>query len=535
MNKGIMLLVVCGSLIFGIESAWGQQQVTVRPTLKAATVYLQQAELQFEGVASIPNGSSEVVFTDLPRNVNPSSVQVSAGSDITLLSASFSLNFLKSPEDHPAVRKLRDSVELMTQQVRQLQGQKEVVKGLMELLQSNREVGGENTGVQLEQLSRVYDYYNQRMSELHRQRLDLEEKEKKASERLLRLQQQLGELNQRLQQPSGQVVVAVASPSTRSVRFTLILVANDAGWTPVYDMRVKDVTSPVQVSYKASVYQNTGIDWNDVRLKLSTGNPAAGAAGPTLYPWYLDFYQPVSLQEVQIVQGKNRAEIQSAPTLMEDAYSKTAADFTQVRQMQLAVEFDISLPYTILSGSKPQLVSVQDHQLPATYRYYCIPKLDDDVFLKAAISGWENLNFLPGMANVFFEGAFVGQTHINPAETGDTLSVSLGRDRSIIVKRETVKEFTRTTTFGDQVRKSMRYRLSARNNRKEAITLELIDQIPVSRQSKIEVSPDESGGAQLNKETGQLTWLLGIRPAEEQQVQFGFTVKYPKGKPPAGL
>lgn len=531
-SSSIILLAGTAAAVVVTARLCGQQPVAVKPVLKSATVFLQGAELNFEATASLSSGMNDVVITDLPRNTNPSSLQVSAMAEVTILSASFRLNYLTEPEEHPAVRKLRDSIELMTNHIRLLQGQRSTVKGLQELLQANREVGGENTGVQLEQLSRVYDFYQQRMTELTKQQLELEDKEKKAADRLKRLQQQLGDISQKLQQPVGQVVVAVASPAARTVRFSLSLVTPDAGWAPVYDLRVKDISAPVQISYKASVQQQTGTDWKEVRLKLSTGNPSAGAAGPRLLPWYLDFEQPRLVQQELMAPSATRQK--------EGRYDhrdemSTAAAFTTVRQTQLAVEFDIALPYTIISGSKPQLVSVQEYQLPATYRYYCIPKLDDDAFLKAAVSGWEALNLLPGPAHVFFEGAYVGQTLVDVSETGDTLSILLGRDRSLVVKRETLRAFAKTQFLGDNVRKSYTYAISVRNNRKEAITLELMDQYPISQNSRIEVTLEENGGAHVNPTTGQLTWLLQLEPNQEKQVRFAFSVKYPKGRPPAGL
>ncbi|MFI5134892.1 MAG: mucoidy inhibitor MuiA family protein, partial [Chitinophagales bacterium] len=412
----------------------------------------------------------------------------------------------------------------------------------MDLLNANKSVTGQNTGLNMDQLTKMYDFYATKMNDLANQQIDLEQKEKKLNENIARLQNQLNELNSKFNQPTGEIVASITSSAAKSVTFEFSFLMPDAGWSPIYDIRSQDVHGPVTLNYKANVYQNSGTDWNNVKVKLSTGNPAVSATGPTLYPWYVNIYQPPVLNEMTIAAPSrvyNKADNAAAAPAMDTAglmaRNTTGANYTTATQTQLNAEFDISIPYDIPSDGKSHLIAIQDYELPATYSYYAVPKLDNDAFLTADISNWEDLNLLPGNANIFFQGSYVGQSYVNPVTTKDTLSFSLGRDKNIVIKREKVKDFSKPKTIGDNIKQSFAYTISIKNMKKDAIDMKIMDQFPISQNSKIEVTLDDAGGASVNSTEGKLTWMVHLESGAEKKLQYSFTVKYPKDQTIAGL
>jgi len=522
--------------------AFAQKTVEATSEIKEATIYLQGAEMLMHSTVSIPAGNSDVAFIELPQNVNASTVQVSANSDITILSAVFQLNYLNTKKENAQIQSLKDSLDLLNNQLKKNHGQKNIVKGQMDLLNANKNVAGQNTGLSMDQLMKMYDFYATKMNDLTNQQIDLEQKEKKLNENIARIQNQLNELNSKFNQPTGEIIASITSSTARSVTFEFSFLMPDAGWTPIYDIRSKDVHSPVTLNYKANVYQNSGTDWDNVKLKLSTGNPAINATGPTLYPWFVNIYQPPVLNQVTITAPSRASEKvekdEIAPAQSSAGYmaaNNTAANYTTATQTQLNAEFDISIPYDVPSDGKSHLIAIQDYELPATYSYYAVPKLDNDAFLTADISNWEDLNLLPGNANIFFQGSYVGQSYVNPSSTKDTLSFSLGRDKNIVIKREKVKDFSKPKTMGDNIKQSFAYTISIKNTKKDAIDIKIMDQYPVSQNSKIEVTLDDAGGATVDQNEGKLTWMVHLESNAEKKLQFSFTVKYPKDQPIAGL
>ncbi len=194
------------------------------------------------------------------------------------------------------------------------------------------------------------------------------------------------------------------------------------------------------------------------------------------------------------------------------------------------VEFEIEAPYTIPSDGKQYTVQVKDYELPAYYEYYCAPKLDPDAFLTAQVTGWEALNLLSGEANLFFEGTFLGKSILDVQVVEDTLDISLGRDKGIVVERKKQKDYSKKQFIGNKKTDYRSWDISIRNKKKQSINLILEDQFPLTTNSDIEIKQESSGGADLNKDTGVLRWKMTLDKNDTQQVNFKYSVKYPKKK-----
>ncbi len=197
---------------------------------------------------------------------------------------------------------------------------------------------------------------------------------------------------------------------------------------------------------------------------------------------------------------------------------------------QTSVEFEIKIPYTILSENKNTTVEMEHYSLPAEYQYYCIPKVDKDAFLLANISDWEQYNLLEGEANIFFENTFVGKTILDIRGQSDTLNISLGRDRNVSIQREKMKEYTSQKFLGSKTETTRGWKITIKNNKLQPISMLLFDQIPVSLTNEIEVSPENISGAELNKETGEMKWKFTLQPLQKNELDLMYKVKYPKGK-----
>src|SRR5690606_21336721 len=187
---------------------------------------------------------------------------------------------------------------------------------------------------------------------------------------------------------------------------------------------------------------------------------------------------------------------------------------TAETEMELNAVFDIDLPYNILSNKKPQSVALKELTHPATYKYYAVPKLDPDAFLLAELSDYEKLNLLPGDANIIFENMYVGKSYLNPLSTKDTLNLSMGRDKKIVIKREKIAELSGTKFFSSSKKQTFTYEIVIRNGKKESIDLMLKDQYPIATDKDMEIELLQTDNAVVNKETGILTWTLKVAPGE---------------------
>jgi uncharacterized protein (TIGR02231 family) len=197
------------------------------------------------------------------------------------------------------------------------------------------------------------------------------------------------------------------------------------------------------------------------------------------------------------------------------------------------MEYAIDLPYNIPGNGKEQIIDLKKYEVSAKYKYYCAPKLDENVYLVADIVDWEKLNLLSGQANVTYDGTFVGQTFLNTTSAEKILSVTLGTDKRVTVKREKLTDFSSVKFLGSDTRVTLTYRLTVKNNQNKSISLTLKEQYPISSQQDItvELIDKQTTTPTFNKkETGVITWESEITSGESKVYEISYSVKYPKDK-----
>jgi uncharacterized protein (TIGR02231 family) len=174
------------------------------------------------------------------------------------------------------------------------------------------------------------------------------------------------------------------------------------------------------------------------------------------------------------------------------------------------------------------LVDAKEVDLDATFSHISIPKLDRSAFLLAHISGWQDLELIPGPTNVYFGGVYVGVSEIDTRNVSDTLSLSFGRDDKVVVMRKMKKELSSKSVMGGYKKESYSYEIAVRNNRGVPIKMEVYDQIPISRSSDINVIVDELSNGIRDEETGEVVWGMSIPAGDVTGREIGYTLKYPK-------
>ncbi len=535
MKKQILLALAL--ILFGT----GYAQKNVPSKIKEVTVFLNGAQVYRTASASLTKGRTEVVFSGLSRNVDPRSIQVKGNGKFSIMSVRHQLNYLKKARLDKRIKEMQDSVKLLQSEI-DLQGRYySALNQEAEMLLANKAIGGANSGVDVAKLKELADFYRSRLKDIYARMYQINKENSERKLTMRKLQQQINQSRQNYQTAVSEIVVDLNVEQNTQARFNFNYLVHNAGWYPQYDIRAIDAHHPVDLHYHAMVRQNTGVEWKNVKLTISTGNPSANGVIPELSPWYLNYYIPALrgarangvaydgyyADSIEVIE----MEAESAPVMAVEQKSlkaKSSANYTKVQENQTAALFKISIPYTIPSSNKTVNVEISKVQLPAEYRYYCAPKYALDAFLQARITGWEELNLLPGAVNIFFEGTFVGKSRINPRNLEDTLNISLGKDPSIVVSREKIKDKTGSRTIGSNKKMNVAWEISVRNGKKEKINLIIQDQIPLSRNKEIEVSLNEQSGASLNPETGFLTWKIELAPSEKAVKRFDYTIKYPK-------
>jgi hypothetical protein len=286
------ILVLLLSLCLSFQIFAEDKPKEVKSTIKYVTVFTKGAQVSREANASIPEGSSIIKFVGISPNIDKNSIQVKADGDFTVLSVVHQLNYFEAPVKTEEIEKLQHDQLKLQDQIEDENTLLQVLSEEESLILTNKSLGGQQSGVQIDQLRATAEFYRTRMKDIRLEKLSISRKLKGIQKKIGQIQSQLNQLNYRERTNTTEVVLAISSKKATSGTFLISYLVNNAGWTPHYDLRVKDVKSPVQLSYKANVYQTSGETWEDVMLTLSTGDPSQSGTKPTLNTWRLNFFIP---------------------------------------------------------------------------------------------------------------------------------------------------------------------------------------------------------------------------------------------------
>jgi hypothetical protein len=197
-------------------------------------------------------------------------------------------------------------------------------------------------------------------------------------------------------------------------------------------------------------------------------------------------------------------------------------------QTLTTMTYSIDQSYTIPGDGLERTVPISSQSVSANFVHIIRPALDEHAFLMAYITDWEKMNLLKGRANLFLDGAFMGETYINPGQLGDTLALSMGRDQQLVVRRTRVNPRQGRRFLGSTVRHEFNYEITVRNTRSASVDLVVQDQIPISNTREIGVSKVVVGqGGSLDDKTGFVNWRKKVNPTTSDTFTFSFEVSHP--------
>ncbi|MEX1191164.1 MAG: mucoidy inhibitor MuiA family protein [Brumimicrobium sp.] len=518
---------------------------TISTKVNSVTVYLSGAEVERKVDYTLKQGLNELRFNNISTQADSRSIQFELEQKMDLLSITMERDYLNLSNANKKIKTLQDSLELLSEEKQEIDDELSAFEAEKQVLLKNQKIGGDNVSLTVEQIKSAADFYRKRTSEINKT-ISQYSRQKKANEKqTVRLEQQLREYNYKENVKNNVIVVLVEMPQAGKISGTLKYNVGNTGWAPSYDLIAEDISGKIELKYKAKVFNNTGNDWENVDLKLSTGDPNLSASIPLLDPWHLNNYSfsQTKSKGYSVPQAQSRVEQQNN-NLFSDGEGRLqnthtgdlggnmppTVTMTTIEVSELTTEFEIEKTYSIPSDSRPYIVEITEYDLEANFSHLSVPKLDKDAFLLAKIAGWEKLDLVPGPSNVYFAKTYVGESYINTRNVEDTLGLSFGRDEKILVTRRKVEEFSSKNVIGNWKKDTYTYELIVKNNRNRAISMELNDQVPVSQDGDITVSVDEISDAKLDDADGKLTWNVKLEPGEAKKYKVSFTIKYPKTK-----
>ena len=537
---------------------------TIQSSVSRATVFLSGAQVfRKSKTITVPKGVNEIVVSDVSPYLNPNQLQATANGKFMVLDVQYQTEYVppKTISKAQIPDKILKEINILNDTMLFISLEKERIKAKLNNLQEEKRMITQSQLIQsggisdtLPEFKEIVEFYRIKLDEINELIYDWKIKQHKVSNRENKHQTRLNELNA-YRQNSGQVsepaktryhiVVTtyadVATQGTIEVNYYI----QNAGWIPAYDLRANNTSDPMIVTYKAHVFQNSGEDWNKVKLTLSTYDQSFFASRPSMGIWRLDYtinkpgINYINNEQFVSQNFNSKEEMEAASDNIKNAHPNATVQSNFVPANQLAeisqnfsnVEFNVKLPYSIKADGSHKLMVVTNETIEADFYHYMLPRANKNAFLQAKIGDWESLSLLPGKANIYFEQTIVGSTYIDPTIMSDTMELTLGRDQGIVATRKKIDEEQDKTSMGKRVVKTYTFEIEVKNTSRSEVEVTLEDQIPITSNEEIEIKLKDSSKASHDVATGMLTWELKLKPGEKKTVQFTYSIEHDKDKP----
>jgi uncharacterized protein (TIGR02231 family) len=511
-------------IAFLIAFASGSVFASNNVTLNKITLFLQGAELQGQSTVSLTKGESEIALTGIADGVRANSINVGFGKNANVKVLSTSLN-----EDYSNNDKQNDEIKPLLEELQQLHEKRDTadiqLKAISEqvaLLQGNRlDLLVKSDNDSLSGMKNTLDFIKTNLIATLNEQNKRQKEVDQIDVQIRQCQDKIDKRKALTNSPNSAIIVKVYSDKDMTLPVTLSYVTNKAGWVPVYDVRVADINSPLQLTYKADIYQNSGLNWQNIDFSLSTSNPSDGITAPDLLPWHIDIYS----EKGGFFFSKHddiSAKVSRSVRPDDNALTNT---------LGINTRFEVKLPYTIKSNTQSNILTLQNKEVEAKYHYIAIPKLDSSVYLQAQITDWDKLDLLPGKSTVFFDGNYIGETFITTKDLKETLDISLGKDKNIFISRNrNINETSKPSLFGNDISQKYAYTIDVKNAKSLPIDIIVYDQLPNIINKTVVLDDAKYDDANYDKKTGTLMWQFKLNPNENKNLNLSFKLTYPKDK-----
>ena len=554
------LLALCGGVAGAAELKPASRVIGV-------TVYRDGALVTRESKVSLTPGDHRILLEEIPSVADPNSVRVtgSGAGGMTLGGVEVSQEF-RAANLTPEYRQLEQELQALMGEMGSLDDRQKSINSLREFLASLKATaGGESSkdllarGFAVDSWQKAFQFLSERLNSLAAEERGMAPKRKDLSEKIEVTRQKLSQLASQggIQRWTASVLVASARGGELTLRATYL--AHGASWRPLYDARLEPVAGKVELVWQAQIIQNTGEDWKEVGVSLSTTRPAAGIdlpqlASVTLVPAPIAANRQKAGNKEEMIGGLPvlGQDYQDVLTLADGGITESAraggvlapppptpAEMMQAdaARRDVAVSFDLPGKLDLPSDAQPHKHRVASRSLQGKTEYRTVPRLNPSVFLLARVTLDGDVPLLPGRVQHFVGPDLVGSSWMTDRAAGEEFPLSFGPDDRLKAERKPIWRKVEQKGRDDEI--DYKFVTILENHLGADAVMELKDRVPVSGDERITVSLDEketsTGFARDPQEPGILTWPVTVPKGGKKEITLRYRVRAPRGLPVSGM
>jgi uncharacterized protein (TIGR02231 family) len=552
--KTILIFALCLTIV---KANATENEKNIKSKPEKIIVYTQGAQVHRNTTVSLVAGQNTIIFSGLENCINTAAIQASGNGNFIIADVQHEVHY---PELDKAklngdvrykklLKQVNDSLQELNYLMEDITHKTEALATEKNVLLNYSLYKGQSKRDSIASLKDGLTYLREKLYninaeqlKLKREREKLEAKKKALNERIVNVSRELTNQNNsgEVEQVDYRILVHVIADQATQATVNLNYYITNAGWTPSYDLRAISNDQNVKLTYKAQIHQESGIDWGNVKLILSTANPNRSYTIPALSPWYLGqnpiktysnkdlkkYAAPVSPNDLD--EEKADIAFSSLSNSSQAVVAQSAYDYTSVSENVIETEYEIRLNYNIPADGKEHFAAIMVKDLKTTYRYKAIPKLNNNVYLTAVLSDWEDAITMSGQASIYFDGSYVGLTSLAPGGTEDTIQLALGIDKNIAIKRQKIKDKCSQKVLDNDMLHQYTYEITMKNSRNTKIEIEVEDQLPLAQDKTVTIDRKEISGAKYDEVTGILKWRSTIQAKDSKKLTLIYQVKAPR-------
>lgn len=511
----------------------------------SVVVYPDRALVTRTAELELATGEHAVVFGNLPTSINADSLRTrgEGDADVRIYSIDSRKVVLEEPREEQIAR-LEAQIQAVRDEIAGAEARANNLAAERELVRSIGVYSGEQFSKEFitrepspDEWRSMVEFQRENLARVSEDMLETEIRKRELNRRLDALMRELNELRGRSERAALEVTVTLAARSSGRFALSLSSVIRGAGWYPSYDARADVRHEKVEIHYIGNVRQNTGEDWNNVEVFLSTARPAVGAKMPELRPWYLRPQEPIARgaerrADRALMLEERKAAVPAVPA------KPAEMAMAEIIQRGTSVQFKAPKRMDIPSDNAYHRAMILAKEIPAELSYAATPKLSPFAYLTAKLTNTTGAQWLAGKVSVFVDGDFIGTSRMEAVAAGEEIDLDLGIDEAIKVEREQlVRKEDEKGIVGKKKEHRFKDKITLENLKDKAIKLALIDQAPVSQHDDIEVKDIKFSEkpTERDPDTGILKWELELAPKQKKEIILEFTVLYPLDMPVFGL
>ena len=276
-------------LVFIAFSGWATEKNPVDTKIESVTVYREGATVTRSGQIFLKKGENSLLLKNLAPDIDENSIQIAGLNNASVRSILYRIDYLEKKEPSAAYNTLKFKQEQVDKAIKRINNTVAGFKEELKILGKNQVIHGDQNNISIERVKEMTQYYRDRTTTIKNELLNLEFEIDSLKLIKVDLYKEMTALQTEKNEKRGVIEFIIDAPNATPIDLTVSYTVATAGWYPTYDIRATSTTAPVNILYKANVYQQTGTDWNNVKLILSTGDPTTNNTKPVLSPKYLNF------------------------------------------------------------------------------------------------------------------------------------------------------------------------------------------------------------------------------------------------------